>query len=808
MLKHTLKSILRQLKRQSLFTGIHLLGLSVGLCCAMLLFLYIRHEVNYDTHHEGADRVYRVTQTGTSHGDVDYSAGTPYPLVNVLRTEMSELELVSGIHGSGRGIVRAEGKDHYRLDEVYFADGSFLEMFDFALAEGIDPAVLTAPGKALLSAKTAKLIFGNEDPKGKTINLDGKLDLTIVGTYAGERQSHLASDMLVSLSSLNEEFLGFPTDNWGVSVGGVAYVRLHEGQQPEQLAANLAGLVEKYMNGEEEGVVNELHLQPLAQVHFDTRYDQVSSVPAIEPSYLWIAGATGLLILLMACFNFVNLSLAQNLSKHQEVGMRKVLGASRSQLWGQYWGEALVLALSAGVISVALLQVTLPYLQEKLQQEVMFQGWQDYPLIGFILLVTLLISVVAGGYPAWVIARKKAQEVLKSSKMVSDKSQLSLRKGLILAQFVITLVMICSAITVSQQLDFIQNKDLGFRQEAILQVSRNEGGLDRQLQEEWQREAGVSSVSFNLGAPTSSNNIGTDYYPKGGSSQENRSDVELKAADENYLENYDLELLAGRFISAKETALIGDRLPEQWEEWPIVINEALAKELGYNNYEDALDKRIILGFNSAEAYVVGVTKDFNVSSLHEEVKATAITPLPFLYYQIGVKMDPAQIATTLPRLEASWRKSHPDEYFDYSFLEEDILEQYLAERRTNSLLQGFAGLAIFIACLGLFGLMAIMVRQRRKEIGLRKVLGASVASLWALLSSDMIRLIGIALLIAGPLAWWLMNTWLDNFAYRIDMSVWTIAIGGVALLLIALLTVSGQALRAALHNPVEALRSE
>jgi ABC-type antimicrobial peptide transport system permease subunit len=808
MLKHTLKSILRQLKRQSLFTGIHLLGLSVGLCCAMLLFLYIRHEVNYDTYHAGADRIYRVTQIGTSHGDVDYSAGTPYPLVNVLRTELPELELVSGIHGSGRGIVRAEGKDHYRLDEVYFADGSFLEMFDYGLAEGIDPAVLSAPGKVILSAKTAKLIFGNEDPTGKTINLDGKLDLTIVGTYTGERQSHLAADMLVSLASLNEEFLGFPTDNWGVSVGGVAYVRLHEGQQPEQLAANLAGLIEKYMNGEEEGVVNELHLQPLAQVHFDTRYDQVSSVPAIEPSYLWIAGATGLLILLMACFNFVNLSLAQNLSKHQEVGMRKVLGASRSQLWGQYWGEALVLALSAGVISVALLQVTLPYLQEKLQQEVMFQGWQDYPLIGFILLVTLLISVVAGGYPVWVIARKKAQEVLKSSKMVSDKSQVNLRKGLILAQFVITLVMICSAITVSHQLDFIQNKDLGFQQEAILQVSRNSGGLDRQLQEEWQREAGVMSVSFNLGAPTSRNNIGTDYYPKGRSSQDDRSSVELKAADENYLENYDLELLAGRFISAKETALLGDRFPGQGEEWPIVINEALAKELGYTNYEEALDKRIILGFNDAEAYILGVTKDFNISSLHEEVKPTAITPMPMLYYQVGVKMDPAQIATTLPRLEASWRKSHPDEYFDYSFLEEDILEQYLAERRTNSLLQGFAGLAIFIACLGLFGLMAIMVRQRRKEIGLRKVLGASVASLWALLSSDMIRLIGIALLIAGPLSWWLMNNWLDNFAYRISMSVWTIAIGGVALLLIALLTVSGQALRAALNNPVEALRSE
>jgi len=562
------------------------------------------------------------------------------------------------------------------------------------------------------------------------------------------------------------------------------------------------------MNGEEEGVANELHLQPLDQVHFDTRYDDLSSVPAIESSYLWIAGATGLLILLMACFNFVNLSLAQNLNKQQEVGMRKVLGASRSQLWAQYWGEALVLALSAGVISMALLQVALPYLQEKLQQEVGFQGWQDFPMMGFILLVALLISVVAGGYPAWVIARKKAQEVLKSSKMVSDKSQVSLRKGLILAQFVITLVMICSAITVSQQLDFIQNKDLGFRQEAILLVSRTSGGLDRQLQEEWQREAGVSSVSFNLGAPTSRNGISTDYYPKGGSSQDNRGSVELKAADENYLENYDLKLLAGRFISAKETALIGDRLPEQGEEWPIVINETLAKELGYNNYEDALDKRIILGFNDAEAYVVGVTKDFNTSSLHEGVEAIAITPLPFLYYQIGVKMDPDQITTTLPRLEASWRQFHPDEYFDYSFLEEDILKQYLAERRTNALLQGFAGLAIFIACLGLFGLMAIMVRQRRKEIGLRKVLGASVASLWALLSSDMIRLIGIALLIAGPLAWWLMNNWLDNFAYRISMSVWTIAIGGVALLLIALLTVSGQALRAALNNPVEALRSE
>ncbi|WP_020535152.1 ABC transporter permease [Lewinella cohaerens] len=808
MLKHTLKSILRQLKRQSLFTGIHLLGLSVGLCCAMLLFLYIRHEINYDTHHAAADRIYRVTHIGTSQGDVEYSAGTPYPLVDALRAEVPELEMVSGIHGSGRGIVRIPGKDHYRLEDVYFADGSFLEMFDFGLAQGVDPAVMAAPGKAVLSEETAKMIFGAEDPVGKTIKLDEKLDLTVVGTYEDEKQSHLSADMLVSLASLNEDFLGFPTDQWGNSIGGAAYVRLPEGQTPAQFSASLAALVDKYMNGEEEGVANELWLQPLGMIHFDPRFDGLASVEAIRPVYLWIAGATGLLILLMACFNFVNLSLAQNLSKQQEVGMRKVLGASRIQLWAQYWGEALVLALSAGVVSVLLLQIGLPYLQEKLQQQISYQGWQDYSLIGFVFLITLIISVIAGGYPAWVIARKKANEVLKGNKVVSDKSQVSLRKGLILAQFVITLVMICSAITVSRQLDFIQNKDLGFRQEAILQVSRNETGRNPQLQEEWEREAGVSSVTFSLGAPTSRNNIGSDYYPKGRSPQEHRNRIELKAADERYLENYDLELLAGRFVSAEETARIGDSFPMEGEEWPLVVNETLAKEMGYTNYEEVLDKRIIIGFNNAEGYIVGVTKDFNISSLHDEVAATAILPLSMLYYQIGVKMDPAQIATTLPRLEASWQEFYPDQMFDYSFLEEDVLNQYLAEARTNTLLQGFAGLAIFIACLGLFGLMAIMVRQRRKEIGLRKVLGASVTSLWALLSSDMIRLILVSLLIAGPLAWWLMSNWLNNFAYRISMNIWTIVIGGVALLFIALLTVSGQALRAALTNPVEALRNE
>jgi ABC-type antimicrobial peptide transport system permease subunit len=772
----------------------------------MVIFLYVRHENSYDQQHEHTDRIFRIVQIEEQAGNQSFEGGTPYPLPQAIRDEISEVEIAGGIHANGRVVALLPDGTKQRLKDSYFADAEMLEIFNFGLTAGVDPKLLDQPNQVLLAESIAKRWFGDADPIGQTLTLDNKIDVTVAGTFADTRQTHLAAEMLISLPSLTTEYLGFDPASWGVNVGGATYVKLADGQQNiEQLNSSLTAILAKNID-QDGGVKTSLVAQALSDIHFQTQFDDAMSVQPINPSYLWVAASIGLLILLMACFNFVNLSLAQSLAKSQEVGMRKILGAKGGQLWFQYWGEALVMALMAGVFSVGVLVWALPHLEEMLKQEIVFSGWADGSLIGFGLAILLFISFVAGGYPAWVIARKQPKEVLKGSKVVSSRAEQGLRKSMVLAQFVITILMICSAITVTRQLDFMKNKDLGFRRDAILQVSQSNPGMDPTLRQEWLRHPGVEEVTFSLGAPTSNNNLGSEYYPKGDTN--NAHDMGIKPVDEHYADVYELEVVEGRFLNSADMQKIAEGFPEEGQEWPMVINETMAATLGYDPSESVIGKRVLLGINDAQGSIVGVMKDFNTSSLHEKLDPVVMMPFSPLCYQIGVKFDASQITSVLAHLEEVWNQQRPDALFDYTFLDESIADQYLNEGRTNTLLKIFAGLAIFIACLGLFGLTAIMVRQRRREIGLRKVLGASVSNLWGLLSKDMIRLIGISAIIATPLAWWGMQQWLANFAYRITISPWTFVFAAMLLLVIALLTVSGQAFKAALANPVEALKNE
>ena len=808
MLQHHIKTILRQLWRSPLFTSIHLLGLTIGLCAVLVIFLFIRQERSYDRHYAGAEDIYRLVQISETPTDVNYSAGNPYPLPLALREEVSDFTAVAGLHHEGASIVRRPGLDHQRLEEIFYADEYFLKVFEYETQPTVQANVLAQPGQALISQSTAQQLFGKESPIGKTLELEGDIQVTIASVFPDQARANLQPDLLISLATLPEELHGFDRSNWGVSIGGATYVRLSPGQDPAQYDRSLAAFVDKYMNGEEEGIENRLELQPATSIHFDTRFDNLTSVPTVSSRYLWVAGAIAGLILLMACFNFINLSLAQNLNKSQMIGMRKVLGASGRQLWIQNWGEAFLIAVVAGMGSIATLQWALPKVEALLQREIYFVGLADTTVWFFVLLSLLFVSLVAGGYPAWVIARKRPTEVLGSSKLVSNRGYGRVRQVMVLAQFVITLVMICSALTVSQQLDYLKNKDLGFRKEAIVQVSMGQAGLDAQLREEWARHAGVEEVSFSLGAPTSNNRLNTSYFPKGQDPKNGTFRVGIKPVDENYARAYDLQVQAGRFFTEADARLMEERFVENGAQWPIVINEALARDLGHEAPAGAIDDRIMIGVNDAEGQIVGVVKDFHTHSLHDAVQPMIMVPISAFYYEVGVKVNPAQLSGVLGFMEKNFKERFPDRYFDYDFLDEALAEQYLSEDRTSSLLQAFAGLAIFIACLGLFGLTAIMVQQRRQEIGLRKVLGASVAQLWALLSKDMIRLIGLSILIAAPLTWWAMSRWLADFAFRVDVNPMTFILGGVILLIIALLTVSGQAVRAALANPVEALRNE
>ncbi len=805
MLQHTLKTIFRQLYRAPLFTSIHLLGLSAGFCAVLIIFLYIRQELSYD---QDCPNVYRVTQIQEQHGELSYSEGSAYVMPAALRTDIPDFAVVSGIHVQGDGVVRLPGQDFLRLEEVIWADEEWLKLFDYEWVTKPDPEVLAQPNKVLLSATTAEQLFGDQAVLGQELDLDGTYNLTVAGVFQDRQQSNLQPEMLVSLITLPEQLHGFDRTDWGLSIGGITYVKLAEGQQPQQFASSLAAFVDKYLNGGDEGVKNTLHLQALSTQHFDTRFEDYTTVPTSSETNLWIAAGIGLLILLMACFNFVNLSLAENLTKRQVVGMQKILGARSQQLWLQGWGQALLLALIGLGLGVLLMQLLLPQVETMLERPLAYHGLSDGSVWGFVLATVGVVSLIAGAYPAYVIARKRPQEVLSNAKLVSNGRQRSIRHGIVLAQFVITLLMICSAVTVSRQLTYLQNKDLGFRQDAIMQIGLPQPGLNETARTTWQRIVGVEAVSFSLGAPTSGNRLGTSYYPKGKDPQQYTEGVDLKPVDEQFADAYELEILAGKFLEATDAYRIDEATEDANPEWPIVINETLLHELGYAEAEAAIGEYIVLGVNNADCLIKGVVADFHTHSLRESVAPLIMTPLGNLYYEVGLKIAPDKVSDVLAQVEASYLTLFPDQYFDYQFLDQAMADQYIQEDRINSLLQGLAGLAIIIACLGLFGLTAIMVQQRRREIGLRKVLGASVASIWGLLSKDMLRLIAIALLIAGPLAWYAMQQWLAGFAFSVDLNVWSFVLGGLLLVGIALLTVSGLAIRAALSNPINALRNE
>ncbi len=807
MLQHNLKIIFRQLKKQWLFTGIHTVGLTVGFACCLLIFLFIRYEMSFDRHHPNADRTYRITMITNNQGELDYSSNTPYPFGEAFRADFPDAEHVGMVHFNGSTTFIIPNQEVVELEEVLFAEQNILEMFAINLVEANTDRPLDQPGSGLLSQSTAARLFDGQ-AIGQTLELSDTVLIEIVGIYEDlPSTTHLQADALVSYASLTSDLVGFNIEEWGVSIGGSTYVTLPEGTSSEQYTADLEAFATKYMFDEELGLANEINLQPIGAIHFDTRFGSSGSpVRPIQSIYLWVFGSVGLLILLMACFNFVNLSLAQSIRKSQEVGMRKVLGAGRRQLWFQYWGEAVVLASLAAVFSHVIAQLTLPGINALLDKQMDIAALVSLPVLLFSGLVLVLISLLAGGYPAWSLARKEPKQVLQGSKLVGARGEGRLRSAMVLAQFVITLLIIIGAVTVARQVQFMQQKDLGFNKDAIIQVSLPDPGQNSTLATEWLRHPAVEEVSFTLGAPTSRNNIHTTFYPKGADPSSSIKRVGIKATDPNYQATYGLHLASGRYLNDADARKVGDGFPEG--EVNVVVNETLIRQMGYAEATEAIGEKMIVSINNIEAEIVGVLQDFNTTSLREAVEPIILMPMPALYYQAGLKIDPNQLNNLLPVLENSWNEQYEGALFEYTFLDETIAEQYSEEQRIFGLLQVFAGLAIFIACLGLFGLSAIMVGQRQKEIGLRKVLGASVAGLVGLLSKDMLRLVLVALVIAAPVAWWLMNGWLENFAYRVAVGWWVFLLAGFVLLLIAFLTISGQALKAALANPVKALRSE
>lgn len=809
MFQHNLKVIFRRLGRQRIFTAIHLIGLTVSIACCILIYLFIRHETGFDKYHKLSDRTYRITTQSEREGEINYSINSPYPMGEAFRPDFQDLEKIASIHVQNSATVQTPDNQIRRIENGLYAEPEILDIFDFKLLTPNAREALEKPDHILLSTSTAQNLFADADPMGKMIRLNDTVAYKVAGLFEDTpANTHLPAEYIVSYVSLSNEIVGFDISSWGVTITGAIYVVLPEKMTPEQYEARFVAFANKYMRDEDDDTVNQLGLQALEDIHFDTRYESDTSVNPVSSTYLWVFGSIGLLILLMACFNFLNLSLAQSIRKSTETGIRKVLGAERKQLWIQNIGEAVILTTGAFIIALIAANLALGKLNKTLNNQI---SWSDSSVLEFGLFsigIILLMSLLAGAYPAWIQASQNPVSILKSSKVIGNRPNNRLQQFTVLAQFIITLVIISSAIIVYKQLNHMQNLDLGFNQEAIVQIPLGDAGLYESFKAELLEIQGVEGVSFELGAPTSNSNISTSFYPYGKDPQTNSKRMGLKPVDPDYMDLYQFELKAGRFINALDAKSIEGDFPRSGQQCNVVVNEKLINNIGIQKATEALGQRLILGVNNVEATIVGVAENFHTSSLHDEVRPTLMMPLPALYYEIGVKIGAGNTTKTLAAVEKAYKNLFPKSIFEYTFLDETVAEQYVTEKRLFSLLQTFSSLAIFIACLGLFGLAVLASIHRRKEISLRKILGASVANIFSLLSKDTLRLILIAVLIATPLSWWLMHRWLNNFAYRIDIPWWVFVFAGSILLLISILTISGQALKAAFANPADSLKQE
>jgi putative ABC transport system permease protein len=806
MLKNYLKIAWRNLLRNKAFSAINIVGLALGLATCMLISLYVLDELSFDRYNEKADQIVRVIFKGSMKGGKINEAHVMPPVAQVLKADYPEVMEATRLHPGGSPTITI-GDKIYTGDAIAFADSNFFRVFTLPFLQGDAKTALSEPNGVVISEKLAQKYFGKQDPLGKLLNCKGwNSTYKITGVIRDvPNNSHFHFDIFASMTGLKEA----KSTSWMVSEF-FTYLVLPKGYDFKLLEAKLPHTVDKYIGPQlkqamgltiaefrKSGNDLGLFLQPLTDIHLhsDAAYDLGNNG---NIRYVYIFGAVAIFMLLIACINFMNLSTASASKRAREVGVRKVMGSRKSELVWQFLTESIVMTMLALVLALIFGFAALPLFHSLSGKDLSMQLDTIPFLLPGILLFGLLIGLLAGSYPAFFLSSFKPTVVLKG-KLISNRKSISLRSGLVVLQFFISVTLMIGTVVVYRQLQFIQNKKLGYNKDQvlILQDTWALGKNQEVFQEELLRDprvVNVSSSGYLPAGPSYNNNF--MVYP------ENRTNQLVKTLrydiDVNYLTTLGMELSQGRNFSKE----FGN------DSSGVIINETAAALFGWKN--DALDHTITNRNNEGNEgtyRVIGVVKDFHFRSLHERI-APLVMVLGKGAGTMIVKIKTGDVAGLLDQMKNKWEVFKPDMPFSYSFLDERFNNTYEAEQKTGRILGVFAGLTIFVACLGLFGLATFTAEQRIKEIGVRKVLGASVTSVVTLLSKDFLKLVGIAILIATPVAWYFMNQWLQDFEYRIAISWWMLLLTGVVSVLIALLTVSFQAVKAALMNPVKSLRSE
>lgn len=806
MLQNYFKIAWRNLLRNRAFSAINIIGLAIGLASCMLISLYVLDELSFDRYNEKADQIVRVIFKGTMQGGKINEPHVMPPTAQTLKADYPEVLEATRLRQAGAPTVIIADKQ-YTGDYMAFVDSNFFQVFTLPLLKGDKRTALAEPNTLVLTKKISETYFGNQDPIGKVITFKGsKTSFKVTGLIDRvPENSHFHYEIFASMSSFEDS----KSPSWMISEF-FTYLVLQKGYDYKKLEAKLPQTVDKYMGPQlkqamgvtmaefrKSGNNIGLYLQPLTDIHLhsDFGYDLGNNG---DIKYVYIFGAVAIIMLIIACINFMNLSTASASKRAREVGVRKVMGSQKKELIGQFLLESILLFSIALIFAIVIGIIALPLFNELSGKNLNMQFSQISSFLPQLLLFGLIIGIMAGSYPAFFLSSFKPISVLKG-KVTTEKGSISLRSGLVVVQFFISITLIIGTTVVYKQLKYIQNKKLGYNKEQVLvlpdawALGKNQNAFKQELLRD-QRVVSISSSSYIPAGPSYNNNY--MVYPDDKNTQlvkTLRYDV-----DASYIPTLGMEMAAGRNFSKD----FGN------DSSGVILNETAAAMLGWKN--NALDHSITNTNNEGNKgtfRVIGVVKDFHFKSMHEK-----ITPLVMVLSKDAgtmiVKLQAKDVSGLLAQMERKWNEFKPEAPFSYSFLDERFNNTYQAEQKTGLILGIFAGLTIFVACLGLFGLATFTAQQRTKEIGVRKVLGASVGSIVVLLSSEFLKLVGIALVIASPAAWYIMTEWLQDFEYKISIEWSVFGLAGLLAVAVALLTISYQSIKTALIDPVKSIRME
>ena len=794
MIKNYLKIAFRNLWRHRVFSFINIMGLTVGMTACFLIFLFVKFELGYDAFNTKADRIYRIVCDIKTPTEVIKASGPSWAVPPHIISEFPEIE--SAVRVGDVSLLVRKGDIKFQEENALWADSAFFGMFDFKLIHGNPSTALKDPLSIVFSETAAKKYFGNSDPVGQTLLLTGEgISATVTGIMKDmPENAHIKADMLVSMTTLTKKFNPGLDDQWG-NYGASAYLLLKKGTNAKALERKFPDFLEK-RNGtkmKQQQMYATLLLEPLRDVYLRSTRNGDSKKGNISNVYIF--SVIAVFILLIACINFINLTTARSSERAKEVGIRKVVGAAKSQLARQFIGESVLLCLLSYILTTGLSALLLPSFNHMAGKTIATSIFADPQHVLILSIASIGIGLLAGAYPALVLSSFKPTTVLKG-RFATGTRGIVLRKALVIGQFTISIALIIGTLIVYTQMKFMRSRDLGFSKDQVMVINTNGDPGRMAFKQSVLSVPGIKSSALSSSVPGGGN--------RGAYSEiENRkgdlqiANLDLYFVDFDYINQFNIKMAAGRSFQKE----FGTDTTQA-----MLLNEAAVKMFGYSSPEQAVGRRFRQW--GREGKIIGVMKDFHFRSLQQDIKPLSMRIEPDGCDLVSVKVSATNLPATIKAIESKWKTTIPNRPFSYYFLDEFFDRQYRSEERFGKLFLNFAVLAIFISCLGLLGLASHSTTQRTKEIGIRKVMGASVTNIVNLLSKDFLWLVFISFVIAAPLAGYSMYTWLQDFAYRINLSWWVFAVAGITAALVALITISFQAIKAAVANPVQSLRTE